>query len=271
MRSNRFKMYACIAAFAGLAAVLNPGLASALTYGSNITIYDGEGVTYEDNEVEVGMDLKQKWDLEGVFLNGTMLTMVGGFDFKNGVTGYPTYTSGDLFISTDSVYGSPIKDIVTGDGQKNVTNNFGYEYALAIDWNTLTFKTYKLDTADTTTTVYYALNETGLATSNPWKYYSGGEDRNITGSVAYFNNVTDSGFSGMSDSSKHYAVQIDLTDVFADANLYGKDFYTHFTMGCGNDNLIGHGVAPVPEPSTILLFGAGLAGLALARRRFAKK
>ena len=43
--------------------------------------------TNEDQEVEPGMVYNQSWDLEGFFLNGTSLTMIGGFDFSVTVTG----------------------------------------------------------------------------------------------------------------------------------------------------------------------------------------
>ena len=46
------------------------------------------------------MVAEQKWDLEGFFLQGTTLTMIGGFDFLNGES---NYTSGDIFISIDQV------------------------------------------------------------------------------------------------------------------------------------------------------------------------
>ena len=46
--------------------------------------------TNEDQEVEPGMVYNQSWDLEGFFLNGTSLTMIGGFDFEDGNT-YNSY------------------------------------------------------------------------------------------------------------------------------------------------------------------------------------
>ncbi|MCD6197575.1 MAG: PEP-CTERM sorting domain-containing protein [Deltaproteobacteria bacterium] len=43
------------------------------------------------------------------------------------------------------------------------------------------------------------------------------------------------------------------------------------TLGCGNDNLMGSGTVPVPEPATIILIGTGLLGIAGVGRKKLKK
>lgn len=262
--------------------------AYALTYGSNITIYDGEtgsdvtkatGQGSENNEAETGMVQSQAWDLEGFFRNGSVLSMVGGFNFKSFVPGSPEFTSGDIFISTSGLYGSPLGSSALSNGFNNVNNTYGYEYALKINWTNLSFNAYRLDPTDTTTTVWFNLNETGSATSNPWRYVSGGTligtGIGINGGTLTTTEAQALGLRDWNSSSAsptytrdtHYAVSFDLSSVFADANLYGKDFYTHFTMGCGNDNLIGHDTAPVPEPGTMMLVGFGMLGLAIYGKR----
>jgi len=45
-----------------------------------------------------------------------------------------------------------------------------------------------------------------------------------------------------------------------------SEFGFHWTMTCANDVIEG-GTAPVPEPATMLLFAAGLIGLAAAGRK----
>lgn len=271
------------------------------SYGTEITQYDNKGTQgtaplYEDNETEPGMLQSQHWDLEGFFLNGNVLTMIGGFNFREGVSGYnglngtKDFTSGDVFISTNSTYGRPLSGTMyevdsngvatttvynpldntssTKDGQKNVNSSFGYEYVLDINWAALTFSIVKLDPDDATTSVYYHQNEEGSPSSNPWKYFKNGEIIGQQGTVTDLGTVTDSGFAGMDNNNTHYAVSFDLSNFFSVAGLHGKDFYTHFTMGCGNDNLMGHGSAPVPEPATLFLFGTGMATLgAFSRRR----
>ena len=80
---------------------------------TNITILDGNANSEtgwygkgEDQEVEPGMVANQNWDMEGFFLDGLTLTIVGGFDFINGVVGNQDsgvdrkWTSGDIFIDT---------------------------------------------------------------------------------------------------------------------------------------------------------------------------
>src|SRR5687768_5429326 len=92
------------------------GAALALPLGTNITISDGNFSAapgygnYEDNETETNPNTiqSQVWDLEGMYINGPKLTLVGGFDFKNGVThNSHNYKSGDIFIDLNgnAVYG----------------------------------------------------------------------------------------------------------------------------------------------------------------------
>ena len=84
------------------AVCLMGNVAFALDLGTNITIYDGVSNsqdwhgTNEDQEVEPNCLHGQSWDLEGFFLNGSILTMVGGFDFEYGVPGQP---QSDMFIA----------------------------------------------------------------------------------------------------------------------------------------------------------------------------
>ncbi len=229
----------------------------------NITIWDGNGdgenVLYggEDGETEPGMINSQIWDLEAFLLTGTMLTMVGGYDFKNGVGGY---TSGDIFIDVtgDAVYGD-IHDSSTA-GNQVVNNDFGYDYVLDLDFDSTTFEIFEIDSSSKVITSYYTANQG----SNPWLYESGGHEIG-TGQFLFQNGLSDS--DGLFGGS-HYALSLDI-GFLLDEGFAGKDFYTHFTMECGNDNLMGKGVAPVPEPATMLLLGTGLIGLAgVSRKKF---
>jgi len=255
-----------------LAVFLTAGNAFAIALGTNITISDkvndGSGwhSDREDQEVEPGCVSTQAWDLEGFFLNGTMLTMVGGFDFENGVSGV---RSGDIFFDTngDAVYG-PSND---GSGYKNgiVQNTFGYEYALSLDFgvSTNTYTVHKLDNSSTTT-VYYEQNEE----SNPWRWASGGITVGTNFVFTYYTGQNDGDVGGLlgdeTSTGTHNAVVLDLANFLTQAEI--NNFMVHFTMECGNDNLMGKN--PVPEPASILLVGAGLVGLiGYNRKRYNKK
>ena len=73
--------------------ILSVSHAYSYNFGTNITIWDKEGSgsgwygTQEDQEVTPNCVTGQVWDLEGFFLKDHKLTVVGGFDFKNGYLG----------------------------------------------------------------------------------------------------------------------------------------------------------------------------------------
>lgn len=226
--------------------------ASATNFGANITIYDKNSSSntgwygkQEDQEVEPGCITGQAWDLEGFFLNGSLLTMVGGYNF---VAGNDGWDSGDIFIDIngDAVYG----DIHSGsNGIQNVPNSFGYDYVLDMNFSNLTYNIFSITGTSIVSRTFYGINYG----SSPWRYVSGGTSLG-SGTISYLSGLSDAQVGNGVLGGTHYAATVNLG--FLGSNV---TFIAHFTQECGNDNLMGQGV--IPEPGTVLLLGTGMLGL----------
>jgi hypothetical protein len=238
----------------------------ALNLGQDITVYDGNSQsntswfgTSEDQEVEPGTSTGQSWDLEGFFLNGTSLTMVGGYNFRNASQ---QYTSGDIFIDVDGDAAHQAT-LGGGNGYRITQNTYGYDYVIDLDFSSLLYSVYQLDDSTRTESVYFRQNDS----SGPWRLADGGT------LLSGYENLGMGYYSGLSDleagglqGNYHNAVVVSLS--FLPILEHSYDFTAHFTMGCGNDNLMGSAADPVPEPSTLLLFGSGMVLLGRYGRKY---
>lgn len=201
----------------------------------------------------------QKFDAEYLFykLTGNQLSigLQTGFDIISDSGQYRandrTYYNGDLALSFDG-------------------NKSSFEYA--IDFGNLT-KNYA-----GTTKISAQGNASGIDTAGLYKVNSWNNDILFGQSAPYgVSNgsllVTASGtnfaqgFGTVAGDKSYYSIfTFDLSNIVGLQQNFILD--AHWTMSCGNDAIDGRvALTKVPEPSPFVLFGLGVAGLFLARRR----
>ncbi|MDB6092981.1 MAG: hypothetical protein JWM32_543 [Verrucomicrobia bacterium] len=244
---------------------------------------------HEDAETENNPNTytTQNWDLEGMYLKGTQLSLVGGFNFWNGETsGGICYNSGDIFIDTtgNAKYGSTganknldpktgpqnIGGIGPNYGTENTTNCDGWDYVIHFNSTVSSYTVYKLYSDSIVTRVL------DVPSSNPWTFAGNvagqhatqiGGTYNLLGAGSFTgNNLTTYGSpptGGLLGGTHNYlSVDISFLPVGSVATF-------HYTVECGNDDLIGKATRTnVPEgASTALMIGGALMGLMGLRRK----
>lgn len=130
----------------------------------------------------------------------------------------------------------------------DVQKPFGYDYVLDNDFANPTYSIFKLiEGVSQVETAYFSQN----SGSNPLRYCYDGE----TEPAGNLKDLKVINYTEKLSSDKvggllvyyHYAATFDL-GFLKDCPDFTGNFTAHFTMGCGNDDLMGQGtIDPVPE------------------------
>lgn len=280
------------------AAGMAMGALSASANYTSITINDNipnpPVIVPENNEVEPSCIASQGWDLEqfGLDVTAKKLNMIGGYNFQ---TGMDSQFSGDIFIGAGvtPVYGNsnPFYGGPSGNAWQQMANSeWGYNYAIVFERanqgaltpqggaltvvnGQVNYKVVALGTQSDVIAWYdqnFGASPFRVAMDAPT---TGWDGKATFGSFTGQNN-SGQGVSGMADwtgtgsTDTHYY----LTDINVNF-LAGKgDTYFHYTMGCGNDSLMGRATGlNVPDGGmTVSLLGMAFAGLGVASRRIRK-
>jgi len=131
------------------------------------------------------------------------------------------------------------------------------------DWDYFVHDGGSANLADTTGDV----PDDGLYRVNQNFAYTYVQNNNRIGNPNGIDNDSLTFVSSLGASQSGYTISYNLSPFKLDVS---DGFFIAYTPWCDND-IIGGGTAPVPEPATMLLFGTGLAGLATIRRKKMKK
>ncbi|MDX9715193.1 MAG: PEP-CTERM sorting domain-containing protein [Dissulfurispiraceae bacterium] len=264
-------------------AVLLVAIMASPVFAKDITIFDGwyepnakgkwknwVNKKDENNEVEPGNTGGQEWDLESFDLTDTTLRVTGGFNFFGIVD---DVRAGHIFIDIDNSanYGnntgnmSYVGSAPRKDKTVDIYNTFGWDFVIVPDFlgKTMQYSVYMIDETSILKSPHFRDNEN----AGPWQYVSNGELILSGQELVKIKKWKDG-------EGWHYAYEVDLGFLLDYGLDYEQLFLVHTTMECGNDMMMGQSkfdAPPVstPEPSTIILLGAGLAGLGLyTRKRF---
>ena len=112
-----------------------------------------------------------------------------------------------------------------------------------------------------------------IESDDPGEFIETGTDDLFEGRWAYWNNYGDGGVLG-SLSGSAWTIAIDPVSYGTQGNLHSLLAYSYSSTAISLDiNLTDDillSAAPIPEPTTMLLLGSGLIGLAGARKKFKK-
>ena len=186
---------------------------------------------------------------EGFDIEGLMVAMDNDYVYvamtnSFGYTAYSdgwnqSYNLGDLFIGTDGG---------------------AYEYAIDMSegGNSL-FSVNSWQGIQNVPGSYYGTSIAGLV--GEYEMTSGNFLGDVNSSMTFWDDLESDPLGGGNGDTYVYEFAFERS-LLGDFN--SLDF--HVTLGCGND-LAETSVSPVPEPGTLLLLGAGLAGVGYWRRR----
>lgn len=263
-----------LVAFTAHAGYVDITINDTVNNGSSSGWYRGTTGVAENDEVEPGTVTGQVWDMEAFLLDfaNAKLKVQAGY---NMTAGYGGYYSGDIFIDVngDARWGNAITTDAssgTSNGYFTVANSqYNWDYVISFGRNSgggagqgggsLTggYEVYKLSGTSSEVEVYYDLNNR----SNPLRYLSGGTLVTTGGGLTQAS-------TGSGSTLSYTLGEIDLG--WMDGKLIADQPVTfHYTMGCGNDLLMGQAANfHVPDGgASVGLLGLGLAALGVSTGR----
>lgn len=166
---------------------------------------------------------------------------------------------GDLFVSTNG-YGT------TDMLNDSMTTGEQWEYALVLNHHDFGSS---LPVSRTIGLYGVAADRSNIVQSSaPGYIFRENQETGIDTSKGYYLGDIGTWNIDTTASGEYGTLSFELTNTALVDNYLGSaPFGFHWNMTCGNDTIEGGAAAPVPEPSTFILLGAGLLWAGLYRRK----